>query len=511
MSNDAIRDLQQCEEEIAECAAYTGPDEVGALMGWADNMIEREYILREIQSSEYESFIERKSQIAMNDGFEPVFLPDWLFDFQRHLFEWSVRKGRAAIFADCGMGKTPMQLAWAENVVRHTRGKVLILTPLAVGAQTEREAAKFGIDCRRCPDAVLRDTDRILIANYERLHYFNCEDFAAVVCDESSAIKSFNGERRAAVTEFMRKMRYRLLCTATAAPNDYTELGTSSEALGVMGLQDMLSRFFKNEQNTAVVQGGRGRFEQGYGQKWRFKGHAEKHFWRWVCSWARACRKPSDLGFSDDRFVLPPLIENEHVVQARTLALGMLFSMPARDMREEREERRRTIAERCEMAAELASQGTDPVVIWCHLNDEGDLLDKMIHDGRQIKGSTSEDEREAIYDDFSKGRQRVLIVKPKIGAWGMNWQHCNRVVTFATHSYEQYYQGVRRCWRFGQSRPVTVDIIASEGEVGAKDNLLRKSELADKMFSSLVSHMSDELKIQNKQKAEKEIEVPSWL
>jgi hypothetical protein len=510
MSADLIRDLAKCDREIAECAAYEGPDEVGAAMGWADNMIEKEYILREMQSG-YESFIERKSQIAMNDGFEPEFLPDWLFDFQRHLVEWSVRKGRAAIFADCGMGKTPMQLAWAENVVRHTGGKVLILTPLAVGAQTEREAAKFGIDCRRCPDGVLRDSDRILIANYERLHYFNCEDFAAVVCDESSAIKSFNGERRAAVTEFMRKMKYRLLCTATAAPNDYTELGTSSEALGVMGLQDMLSRFFKNEQNTAVVQGGRGRFEQGYGQKWRFKGHAEKHFWRWVCSWSRACRKPSDLGFSDDRFVLPPLIENEHVVQARTLAPGMLFSMPARDMREEREERRRTIAERCEMAAELASQGSDPVVIWCHLNDEGDMLDKMIHDGRQIKGSTSDDEREEIYDDFSQGRQRVLIVKPKIGAWGMNWQHCNRVVTFASHSYEQYYQGVRRCWRFGQSRPVTVDIIASEGEVGAKDNLRRKSELADKMFSSLVSHMSDELKIRNKQKAEKEIEVPSWL
>lgn len=510
LSIDLVADLRQCEREIERCASYNCPDEIGACMGFADWQVERQMIYEEIRKR-YDEFIDRKSQITWNDGFEPVFMPDWLFDFQRSLVEWSVRKGRAAIFADCGMGKTPMQLAWAENVVRKTNGKVLVLTPLAVGAQTEREAAKFGIDCRRCPDGVLRDTDRIVIANYERLHYFNSSDFAAVVCDESSAIKSFNGERRSAVTEFMRRMKYRLLCTATAAPNDYTELGTSSEALGVMGLQDMLSRFFKNDQGHAVAQGGRSRIQKDYGQKWRFKGHAEKHFWRWVCSWARACRKPSDLGFSDDRFVLPPLIENEHVVQARTLADGMLFSLPARDMREEREERRRTIQERCELAAELASKDDNPVVVWCHLNDEGDTLDKMIHDGRQIKGSTSEEEREEIYDDFSQGKQRVLIVKPKIGAWGMNWQHCSHVVTFASHSYEQYYQGVRRCWRFGQKNPVTIDIIASEGEVGAKDNLRRKSDQADRMFTELVSHMSEELKVKTHTVADKKVEIPSWL
>jgi hypothetical protein len=458
---------------------------------------------------QYQEFLLNKSQIGGMSGFRPEWMPSFLFDFQSHLLDWSVRKGRGGIFADCGLGKTPLQLCWAENVVRHTNGRVLILTPLAVGLQTEREAAKFGIQARRCPDGKLRSDDHIVISNYERLHYFDWKDFVGVVCDESSAIKSFNGERRAAVTEFMRKLEYRLLCTATAAPNDYTELGTSSEALGVMGLADMLSRFFADDQGRSIAQRGRG--IAGVAPRWRFKGHAEQPFWRWVCSWARACRKPSDLGFDDDGFVLPPLIENEHVVQARTLADGMLFSMPARDMREEREERRRTIEERCELAAELVAKTGKPAIIWCHLNAEGDLLDKLVHDGRQVRGTTSEDEREEIYDDFTQGKQRILIVKPKIGAWGMNWAHCSHVVTFASHSYEQFYQGVRRCWRFGQKNPVTVDIIASEGEVGAKDNLRRKSEAADRMFTELVAHMSDELRLDHKRKREVQEEIPEWL
>jgi len=456
---------------------------------------------------EYREFLERKAQLGTKDGFEAIQLPSELFDFQRALTDWALWKGRCALFADCGLGKTPMQLAWADNVVRKTNKPVLLLTPLGVANQTVREGEKFHIQCKRSE----KPESHITIANYERLHYFSPDDFSGVVCDESSAIKAFNGARRTQVTEFMKKLPYRLLCTATAAPNDYTELGTSSEALGEMGLMDMLGRFFKNDQNSAMVQNGRTRFKKEYGQKWRFKGHAEKPFFRWVCSWARACRKPSDIGFSDEHFQLPPLVEREHIVETRSLPLGKLFPVPAENMHEEREERRRTIQERCEKAADLVYGTKKPAVIWCHLNDEGDLLEQLILGGRQVSGKHSDEEKEELFDAFSTGQLRVLIIKPKIGAWGLNWQHCAHVVTFASHSYEQYYQSVRRCWRFGQKSPVIVDIIATEGERGAKDNLRRKSEQADKMFTELVSNMNQELKVFRGNNRIEEVRLPSWL
>jgi len=496
--------------EQAKCKAYIdgdGPDKAGAWMGMVDAYMEEAYVRTE---PDYQQFLESKAQRSNFGGFAPIFMPDFLFDFQRFLVDYAVRKGRSAIFADCGMGKTPMQLVWAENIVRKTNKPALILTPLAVARQTVAEASKFGIDCRRSA-GVIEPGAHIVVTNYEKLSHFNPDDFGGVVCDESSAIKSFNGKRRAEVTEFLRTMEYRLLCTATAAPNDYIELGTSSEALGELGHTDMLSRFFKNDQNSGVMQGGRGRWKKGYGQQWRFKGHAEQAFWRWVSSWARACRKPSDLGFDDDRFELPPLIENEHIVQTRTLAPGMLFALPARDMREEREERKRTLEERCEMAASLVQDTGRPAVIWCHLNQEGKRLAQMIGDGREISGSTPDDEKEDIYSDFAAGGLRVLITKPRIGAWGLNWQHCSHIVTFASHSYEQYYQSVRRCWRFGQDRPVVVDLVATEGEAGIKENLHRKSEAADRMFTSLVANMNDAIKIDNLHTFEKKEIVPSWL
>ncbi len=409
---------------------------------------------------------------------------------------------------------TPMQLVWADNVIRKTNKPVLILTPLAVARQTIKEADKFGFDCRRSKDGELPSGARIIVSNYERLHYFQPDDFAGVVCDESSAIKSFDGKRRAEVTEFMRTLPYRLLCTATAAPNDYIELGTSSEALGELGHMDMLNRFFKNDNNTSDTKGhwrGYGAPRRFAGQVWRFKGHAQQHFWRWVCSWARAIRKPSDLSCDDTGFVLPPLIEQEHIVEARRLREGMLFAVPAANMREEREERRRTIHERCEMAAELVNNTGRPAVVWCHLNDESKLLDKLIPDAREIAGATPDDEKEELYEAFSAGQLRVLVTKPKIGAWGLNWQHCNHVVTFASHSYEQYYQSVRRCWRFGQKKQVTVDLVATEGEQGIMENLRRKSYAADKMFIELVAHMNDELKLQRKQDYTKRMEAPAWL
>lgn len=462
--------------------------------------------------SAYAEFLARKAQQGADHGFEPSWIPATLFPFQRALVEWSVRKGRAAIFADCGLGKTPMQLVWAENVANECKRPVLILTPLAVAQQTVREGAKFGVLCERSSGG--SPGGHVIVTNYEKLHHFKPGDFGGVVCDESSAIKAFDGKRRAEVTEFMRTVPYRSLWTATAAPNDYTELGTSSEALAEMGHMDMLNRFFRNDQNTVDTKG----HWRGFGapraferQAWRFKGHAEQPFWRWVCSWARACRKPSDLGFEDAGFVLPPLIEREHVVETRTCAPGMLFALPARDMFEEREERRRTIKERCEMAASLVAGTGKPFVIWCHLNAEGDLLAKLIPDAKQISGSDADEAREEAYEAFASGQRRGLIIKPKIGAWGLNWQHCDHVVTFASHSYEQHYQAVRRCWRFGQQRPVTVDLVVTEGERGVRENLRRKSDAADKMFSELVAHMGEAMRLDGRAKYTKAVEVPKWL
>lgn len=456
----------------------------------------------------YLDFVASKAQVTGDDGFEPVFHPLWPFDFQRALVDWACRKGRSAIFADCGLGKTPMQLAWAENVVRKTNGAVLILTPLAVSAQTLREAEKFEISAKRAAPGAIHPG--IHVVNYERLHQFSPDDFVAVVCDESSILKCFDGVTKAAVTEFMRKMRYRLLCTATAAPNDFIELGTSSEALGYLGHMDMLNRFFRNDRDNSST--GRAWAIHGGGQpKWRFKGHAEQPFWRWVCSWARSLRKPSDLGFSDGRFLLPPLEEREHTVKARAPREGFLFSMPAVGLAEQREERHRTINERCEMAADLVSRTGQPAVMWCHLNPEGDLLEKLVKDSVQVSGKDSDDAKEEKFGAFASGQARVLVTKPIIGAWGLNWQHCAHMTAFASHSFEQYYQSIRRCWRFGQTRPVVVDHVMSDGEGRVLHNLARKAEQAERMFSELLRHMTGALEIDRGRNFTTEAEVPSWL
>ena len=454
--------------------------------------------------SDYGEFLRQKSQGGADSGFAPVWMPDFLFDFQRELVEWAVRKGRAAIFADCGLGKTPMGLTWASNVARKTGKPVLYLTPLAVASQTVREAEKFGIESRQSKDGA--HDGHIIVTNYERLHYFSSSDFGGVVCDESSVLKSFAGERRGEITAFMRQVPYRLLQTATAAPNDYIELGTSSEALGYMGHMDMLNRFFKNDLNNSA----QGRM-RGEVIKWRLKGHAETPFWRWVCSWARAIRRPSDLGFNDDGFLLPPLHEVEHLVEANSLAAGMLFALPAVGLKEQREERRRTVQERCQTVADLVNHTGQPALVWCHLNEEGDVLQSLIPDAVQVAGSDSDDRKEDRLEAFADGRARVLITKPKIGAWGLNYQHCNHVTFFPSHSFEQYYQAVRRCWRFGQKRAVKVDIVTTEGERGVMRNLQRKSDQADAMFSRLVAEMNNALAIERANNMNTQVEVPSWL
>lgn len=452
----------------------------------------------------YKQFLVKKTHSGAKSGFDPKFMPGFLFPFQSHMVGWAIEKGRSALLEDCGLGKTAQSLVWAQNIVEHTNKPVLYLTPLAVSAQTIRESAKFDIQSVRSLDGN-HSGAQIVVTNYEKLHLFDSSKFSGVVCDESSILKSFDGARRGEITEFMLKVPYRLLCTATAAPNDYHELGTSSEALGYLGYMDMLNRFFRNDNNNSAV----GRM-YGEAVKWRFKGHAELQFWRWVTSWARAIRKPSDIGFDDGGFVLPPLIESKHVIEARTKAEGKLFEMPALTLPEQREERKRTIVERCEKVAELVAH-KDPSLIWCHLNDEGKELREMIPGSVEISGSDSDESKEEKFLAFIDGDIKKLITKPKIGAWGLNFQHCNHITSFPSHSYEQYYQAVRRCWRFGQKKEVKVDIVLTEGDMRVMENQQRKAAAADNMFQSLVEEMNNAVSIEKVNTHTNNQEMPKWL
>ena len=454
--------------------------------------------------SSYEKFLEAKTQLGGDHGFDPLWIPETLFGFQSALVTWALRKGRGALFADCGLGKTAMQLVWAENVVRKTNGRVLILTPLAVGAQTVREGVKFGVECEQVRDGKL-PACKIIVTNYEKLHLFNAADFVGCVCDESSILKNFDGQTKASVTDFMRKLPYRLLCTATAAPNDYIELGTSSEALGELGFVDMVNRFFKKAESTTS------RSEEFRAGLYRFRGHAERDFWRWVCSWARAVRQPSDMGFANEGFILPPLNTREHVVKAATARDGWLFDTAAVTLEEQRDERKRTMKERCELAASLVNGTGKPSVCWGYLNPECDLMEKLIPDAVQISGGDSDDRKEEVFNAFRDGSIRVLITKPVIGAWGLNWQHCAHQTFFPSHSFEQFYQSVRRSWRFGQKNAVTVDVIASEGERGVLASIERKAAQADAMFGQLVELMNNELRVQKRKDEANEMRVPQWL
>jgi len=452
---------------------------------------------------DYQEFIKSKSQWRSACGFNPKGLPGFLYDFQSYLVEWALVQGRSAIFADCGMGKTAMQLAWSDAIIKQENKPVLIVTPLAVGAQTVAESERFGIEAKRSRNGFFDDTKCVWVTNYEQLSKLDPSKFAGVVCDESSAIKDFKSERKSVVVDFMRTVKYRLLCTATAAPNDFWELGTSSEALGLLGFRDMITKFFRQETSKD---------HHGWGRtKYRFRGHAEKPFWSWVCSWARSMRLPSDIGFDASRFVLPKLIEKQIIVEANELRDGFLFSLPARDMREEREERRRTIIERCEMASSLASAHDGPSVLWCSLNPEGDMLQKLVPDCVQVSGSMSDDAKEEALTAFSNGQIKRLVTKPVIGAWGLNWQHCSNVVMFPTHSFEQYYQAVRRCYRFGQAKDVTVSIVCSEGESSILANLQRKQMQTERMFTELVAHMNDAMRLVSQDYFPEVEKVPTWL
>jgi hypothetical protein len=454
----------------------------------------------------YAEFLAARAQSGTGDGFEPSWMPGQLFGFQQDLAAWSARMGRSALLLDCGMGKSPLALTWAQNVYRHTGKPVLLLTPLGVTFQMVTEAQKFGVGA-----AISRDGSpaaEVTVTNYEQLEKFDPSAFGGVVCDESSCIKAFGGQRRALVTEFLRTMPYRLMCSATAAPNDYTELGTASEALGYLGYQDMISRFFTNKEKTGTGRGGRWRSSAA--EQWRFKGHAEDPFWKWTASWARAARRPSDLGFDDGAFILPPLETRHHVVQARTVREGTLFDVPAVGLSEEREEARRTLAERCENAAELLTDAR-PGIAWAHLNAEGDLLEKLIDGAVQVSGSDPVEAKEERLAAFARGEIRVLVTKPKIASWGLNFQNCHRMTYFPSHSFELWYQAVRRCWRFGQEQPVTVDVITTTGGGRVLANLERKGAQADQMFTSLVSHMRDAASVRRTDAYDTEAEIPRWV
>ena len=435
---------------------------------------------------DYKDFLEAKRHSIGNFGFNATFIPEIAFDFQKYVIEKAVKKGRIAVFADTGLGKTLIQLSIAQNIVEHTNKKVLILTPLAVAFQFILEAEKIGVgDIEYSKDG--KHTKKIVICNYERLHYFDSSDFECVILDESSILKNFDGKIKGQVTSFVKKIPYRFLSTATPSPNDFIELGTSSEALGYMGYMDMLGKFFKNNQNDT---GGR----NNIGNKFYLKPHAEKDFFAWVNQWSIMAKMPSDLGFSDERYKLPELITNKHVVRNQSLidvnGQIQIFTPIAKSMTEVRHEQKQTEDKRCERAIELAQGKTS--VYWCNTNNESAILKANDSEAVEIIGSQSIDKKEEILLAFANGQIKRLITKAKMTGMGLNWQHCNHSVFFPTWSYEQYYQAVRRFWRFGQSKPVTIDMVISDGQTRVLEALQQKTQKAIELHRNLTKNVNRE-------------------
>jgi SNF2 family DNA or RNA helicase len=452
----------------------------------------------------YYEFLESKKHSGIDFGIVPNYIPDKMFDFQKHITEYAIKKGRCAVFLDTGLGKTIIQLTVAKNYVQHTNKPVLIITPLAVAFQFIKEAEKFGID-----DIIYskdgKYKSKIVVCNYERLEHFNSNDFDCVLLDESSILKNFDGAIKNHITSFLKKVKYRFLFTATPSPNDYIELGTSSEALGYLGYMDMLTKFFKNNNNSIDP--------KHAGSEWYLKPHAEKDFWQWVASWSISMRKPSDIGYSDSMYELPNLHEIQTIIRNENpLAINgqtSLFALPAMGFAEIKSEVRATIKERCEMAVKKSSE-YDTSVYWVNLNDEAALISNLDKSAIEIKGAMNIDQKEEILLNFSNGKIKKLITKTSITAFGLNWQHCNHTTYFPTYSYEQYYQAIRRFWRFGQKREVFVDLILSDGQIKIMESLLIKKDKAVKMFDQLTKNTNSDYSIIKKQ-FDKEILFPSFL
>ena len=426
----------------------------------------------------YEQFIESKRVYVTPSGFDidRGDLNPMLFPFQRDIVRWALRRGKAAIFADCGLGKTPMQLEWAHQVNQHTGRDVLILAPLAVSQQTVREGEKFGITVHPCKTG--RDVQPgVNISNYERLHHFAPAAFGGIVLDESSILKAQFGLMRHEITEFGRAIPYRLAASATPAPNDLVELINHAEFFGIMTEAEIKALFFTQDGNSSNT--------------FRLKRHAEQDFWRWMASWSVALRRPSDLGYADDGFILPPCHVHQVNVDLDSFQAGMLFAVEAVGLEEQRAARRASLTTRVAAAAELVNNSSEPWLVWCDLNDESAALAKAIPGAVEVVGSDSAEFKTAAMMGFSAGEHRVLVSKPSICGWGMNWQHCANVVFVGlSHSYEAYYQAVRRSWRFGQKRPVNVYVITSTAEGAVVANIERKEQQAMEMFDNIVQHMA---------------------
>lgn len=453
---------------------------------------------------DYAEFLATKQHSVINYGIDPTYIPEQMFDYQKYVSEIAIKKGRCAVFLDTGLGKTLIELTIAKNYIHATNKPVLIICPLAVAFQFIKEAEKFGIDdISYSKDGKYKT--KIVVCNYERLEHFKCSDFDCVMLDESSILKNFDGAIKQQVTTFLKKVKYRYLFTATPSPNDFIELGTSSEALGYLGYTDMLTRFFTNNEDTISP--------MNIGTEWILKGHARENFFKWVSGWSISMRKPSDLGFDDSKHILPELVLNYHAVKnEENLVVNgqiQLFNQIAHRLTEVRVEQKQTIEERCELAVELASEH-DTSVYWCNLNNEGDLIQELDKSAYQIKGSMDLDKKEELLLGFFNGEIQKLITKPKMTAFGLNWQHCNHAVYFPTFSYEQYYQAIRRFWRFGQKRSVIVDLVYSDGQKRVLDSLLAKTEKANELFSKLNSQLHQNFEIKNKE-FDKQIKLPSFL
>ena len=425
----------------------------------------------------YEEFLKKKALVVPPCGFDvaDADINPMLFDWQRAIVQWSLRRGRSALFEDCGLGKTPQQLEWAKHVAAHTGKPVLILAPLAVAQQTAREGEKFGVPvtvCRSQSDV----QPGVNITNYEMLPHFEAEAFGGVVLDESSILKAFEGTTRKAITAFAHLIPYRLACTATPAPNDLIELTNHSEFLDIMTGKEIIALFFKQDGNTTHA--------------WRLKRHAEQDFWRWMAGWSVAMRRPSDLGYSDDGFILPPL--HMHQVTVETENTGdRLFAIEAQSLLERRQARRDSLTDRVTAAAELVNGNGESWVVWCDLNAESAALADAIPGAVEIRGDDTPDHKASAMLDFAAGRVRVLVTKPSIAGWGMNWQHCaHQVFVGLSDSWEQLYQAVRRSYRFGQTRPVNVYAVTAQTEGAVVRNLQRKEEQASTMMNELVQHMA---------------------
>ena len=395
-----------------------------------------------------------------------------LFEWQSDVVRWALRKGRACLFEDCGLGKTLQQLAWAQKVP----GDVLILTPLAVAEQTAAEARRFGIGAEVTRDGSKSQRGHITITNYERLHRYDMADFRGLVLDESSILKAHDGRTRTAIIEAAQSVPFRLACTATPAPNDHMELANHAEFVGAMTRNEMLARFFVHDGGST--------------QSWRLKGHARDDFWSWVATWAVMVRTPADLGHDDRGYALPPLRTHECHVQTGIVPDGELFAVAASSLSDQRRARKLTMGARVREVAQRVNDTAGQWVVWCELNAEGDALERSIVGAVQIAGADSDEDKSRKLAEFQSGVARVLITKPKIAGFGLNWQHCHQMAFVGlSHSWEQFYQAVRRCWRFGQQSPVDVVIVSTDVEAAVLQNIKRKQDAADDMAAEMVQRM----------------------